>query len=250
MSRYSVLCTCAFLLAAGVLTVGCSGGSGPATEQAPAQQQPASSAAPGAAGAVTARNSADAVYVVDMDQSEIYWRIYRAGAAARFGHNHVISVEEADGRVYRAAELSGSTFELDIPVARLVVDDQDIRARYGEDFATPPSREDIEGTHTNMLSENLLHGAQHPVLSLVGRDLRGAAGEMSMDLDIDIAGQAVTVTVPVALTEDGQRVVAEGEFRLSHDDLGITPFSIMMGAMRVADEIDFTYHIVALRSDQ
>jgi polyisoprenoid-binding protein YceI len=244
MSRFSVLRTCAFVLAAGVLAAGCSGGSGPATDQVPAQTQPARS------GAAVARNADGAVYAVDMDQSEIYWRIYRAGAAARFGHNHVISVEEADGRVYRAAELSDSTFELNIPVARLVVDDQDIRNRYGEDFATPPSQEDIDGTHTNMLSEDLLHGARYPELSLVGRDIRGAAGDMSMDLDIDIAGREVTVTVPVSLTEDEQRIVAEGEFRLSHGDLGLTAFSIMMGALRVADEIDFTYRIIALRSDR
>ncbi len=242
MSRFSVLRTCAFLLAAGFLTAACSGGSGPATNQVQTQDQPARTA--------TARNTTDAVYVVDMDQSEIYWRIYRAGAAARFGHNHVISVEEADGRVYRAADLSDSTFELQVPVARLVVDDQNIRNRYGEDFATPPSQEDIDGTRENMLSESLLNGARYPEVAIVGRELRGAAGDMSMDLDFDIAGRSVTVTVPVALTENEERIVAEGEFRLSHGDLGLTAFSIMMGALRVADEIDFTYRVVALRSDQ
>ncbi len=243
MSRFSVSRSCLLLLAAGFVVAGCSDGAGPA----PAGDTSAQGTAAGTSTSA-AQDFDGAVYVVDMAESEIYWRIYRAGAAARFGHNHVISIEEADGRVYRADAIGDSRMELTIPVAALVVDDQDIRDRYGDDFATPPSAEDIAGTHTNMLSESLLNGARHPTIRLTGRDLRGAGSDMQMDLDIDIAGSQVTVTAPVTLTEDGQRITAEGEFRLTHSDLGLTPFSIMMGAMRVADEIDFTYRIVAARS--
>ena len=63
------------------------------------------------------------VYAVDGAGSDIHWRVYKAGTFARFGHNHVVSVGELSGQVTRDAGSGAGTFELAIPVAGLVVDD-------------------------------------------------------------------------------------------------------------------------------
>ena len=39
------------------------------------------------------------VYDIDPENSEIHWRIYKAGAFARFGHNHVIAIGQPSGTV-------------------------------------------------------------------------------------------------------------------------------------------------------
>ena len=38
-------------------------------------------------------------YVINASDSEILWRVYKAGAFARFGHNHVISVRDPEGSI-------------------------------------------------------------------------------------------------------------------------------------------------------
>jgi hypothetical protein len=241
MGRFRSLNTTALLTALGLTLTGCGNGevTGGAAQTA--------ADAPGASPITATETSADAIYQVDLDSSEVYWRIYRAGAAARFGHNHVISVSELEGRVYRDADLSESRFELVLPVAAFVVDDPAIRSRYGEDFASEPSAEDIAGTRTNMLSENLLDGSGFPAVRVRGTGPIEQGGNTVLALEIDIVGRTVPVTVPTTVDIDEQRLEARGEFRLTHEQLGLMPFSIMMGALRVAEEMDFTYRIVARR---
>jgi hypothetical protein len=40
-------------------------------------------------------------------------------------------------------------------------------------------------------------------------------------------------------------VEASGEFPLRQTDLGLTPFSAMLGALQVQDEMRISFHIVA-----
>ena len=39
----------------------------------------------------------------------------------------------------------------------------------------------------------------------------------------------------------------QGEFELNHADLGMQPFSVMMGALQVGEKLSFAYDIKARR---
>lgn len=187
-------------------------------------------------------------YAIDPVASEIHWRIYKAGAFARFGHNHVIAIAEPTGTVTVASALADSRVELEFAVAELSIDDADLRARYGEDFESVPSEEDIAGTHTNMLTEQVLNGEVFPSISLVGTGLSGVGPGQTIDLTVSLLGRSVNLTVPLDVAFDAAGVHATAQFRLQHEDLGMEPFSVMMGALQVAPEIDFTVDIRARRA--
>ena len=186
-----------------------------------------------------------AVYAVDASRSEVYWRVYRAGTFSRFGHNHVVSAGELTGTVTRGRDIEGSTFELEIPVAGLVVDDPAIRARHGEDFSSEPSSDDIAGTRRNMLGERVLDAENHPVLRLRGTLVSGSLDAATLDATVEILGRSVSVSIPASIVADGDTLTASGEFRLDHADLGMEPFNVMMGALAVGEPLDFTYRITA-----
>ena len=59
-------------------------------------------------------------------------------------------------------------------------------------------------------------------------------------------GQLHTFTTPVRyrLSRDGT-LEASGEFPLRQSELGLTPFSAMLGALQVQDEMRVSFHIVA-----
>lgn len=198
-------------------------------------------AAPAAAQSVDSRT-----YRIDTERSDIHWQIYKAGAFARLGHNHVISIGEAEGEVVVAADLGQSTFELSVPVDGLVVDDPGLRAGKGEDFASEPSEDDISGTKQNMLSDTVLNGEQFPVVRVSGSNLTGLGEEATLDLTFDLLGRSVTHTVPTRVTVEGGVLTATGAFSLQHEDLGMEPFSVMMGALQVGPQIDFIYHVHAV----
>lgn len=201
------------------------------------------------AAAAAPQSAEPARYRIDAAQSEIYWQVYKAGAFARLGHNHIISVEKLDGLVQVASALPQSRFEMTIPVADLVIDDPALRAGKGEDFASEPSEKDIDGTRRNMLGDKVLNGEQFPLLRIEGRNLSAVSMPATIDLTIGILGREVELTVPATVEIDAESVVASGTFSLSHADLGLEPFSVMMGALQVGEQIDFFYRIHAVRAD-
>jgi polyisoprenoid-binding protein YceI len=186
------------------------------------------------------------VYEIDSQSSEIHWRIYKAGAFARFGHNHVIAIAQPSGTVELEEDIGASGVTLQFAVGELVIDDPELRSRYGEDFASEPSAEDVAGTRTNMLTEQVLNGDVFPTISLTGSQLSGLGEDQTIELTIAMLGRTVSVTVPVSVTFEDGALRAQAEFRLQHEDLEMEPFSVMMGALQVAPEIDFTVDIRAV----
>jgi hypothetical protein len=172
--------------------------------------------------------------------------VYKAGALARLGHNHVIAIPGLRGSVtVGAQDLSASRFEIVIPVADLVIDDPKLRSGLGEEFASVPTAKDIEGTRHNMLTDRVLDGDRFPTIRVSGTGPLGVAGAQTFKLKIELLGRTVDLTVPTKVTVTDDRVEASGEFDLNHADLGMQPFTALMGALSVGEKMSFTYHVVA-----
>jgi hypothetical protein len=173
---------------------------------------------------------------------------FRGGALAKAGHNHVIASHDLSGTFYVPAEVLRSTFELHVPVTLLTIDEPALRAKEGPDFPTEVPDSAKEGTRRNMLSEALLNGAQYPELTLTSaRSQPGAMGSsIQADVQVTLRGQSHTVTgVPVAYSLTGGELIASGELPVKQTDLGLTPFSAMLGALQVQDELRVRFRIVA-----
>lgn len=197
---------------------------------------------------VTGAASAQEAYEIDPAGSNVHWLVYKAGAFARFGHNHVISVGEMQGQVVVESDLAASRFEITIPVASLIVDNPALRAGYGEEFASEPTEEDIAGTKRNMLSETVLNGEQFPELKISGTGLSALDSDASLKITVEILGREVVLQVPASVEISADSVTATGEFSLTHADLGMQTFSVMMGALQVGEQLDFSYRVHAKKT--
>jgi polyisoprenoid-binding protein YceI len=230
------------LLIAIAVSAGC-GSDNPTAQERPTPETPAAAQPRAAAEPVAAQR-----YTVDAASSEVFWRISKAGLMARFGHNHVISAREFTGSVtVDPADATKSRFELEIPVDTLVVDDPELRARFGEEFASVPSEEDKTGTRTNMLGDGVLKAAMFPVVRVRGGELMGEGNTQTAAIEIDILGNTHEFRVPcVVMLADGS-LEAAGEFGLDHAELGMMPFSALGGALQVGERIEFSYRIRAVQ---
>ena len=186
------------------------------------------------------------VYAIDAAQSEVYWRIYRAGAAARLGHNHVISMPELAGTVTLGSDPESARWDISFAVDSLVIDDPELRARYGEDFESVPSEDDKAGTKRNMLTDRVLNGEVFPEIRLTGSGVTGPLDNARLPLTIEILGRSVEQSFPASIEIGADSLTVTGEHRLTHADLGMEPFSAFGGIMAVGDDIDFTYRIHAV----
>ncbi len=186
------------------------------------------------------------IYRVDAEGSDIRLLVHRAGALSRLGHSHVISVGQIAGTVTVHPDLEQSSFELEIPVRGLIVDDPRPRREEGDEFSTEPSERDMAGTRANMLGERVLNAERYPLITLTGTGPTGDGPESVLNLSIELLGRVVELSVPTTLRLDADSLEATGTFRLSHGDLGMRPFSAMVGALRVADEMNLKYRVRAL----
>jgi polyisoprenoid-binding protein YceI len=182
---------------------------------------------------------------VDPDSSLVTIRVFRGGALARIGHNHVIAARGLQGEVIVASDPAQSVVQLKFPLEAWTVDEAGLREAAGADFASEVPESAREGTRRNLLGDSLLQAAQHPEIELVSESVRFDGDTFEMTLRALVAGRETRVTLPGRLARDGVTITASGDVPLRQSDFGLQPFSVMGGALAVLDDMQVSYRIVA-----
>jgi YceI-like domain len=201
--------------------------------------QPRGAATPAAA--ITSPAAGPGVFRVDASQSELRLLVHRAGPMARLGHNHVIVNDALGGWVKFAGNLATSSFSLSVPVASFVIDDVQARSEEGPDFAEEVSDDAKAGTRHNMLSDALLDGDRYAMITLVS-----VAVTKTPSMAVNVAGHESMIVVPFTVVTSMGRMEASGIVNLRQSAMGLTPFSVMLGALQVQDELTIKFHLIAL----
>jgi hypothetical protein len=195
--------------------------------------------------------SSGRVYRVDETRSELRILVYRAGPLARFGHNHVMVNRAISGAVSVADAAEDSGFWLNVPVAGFVVDDAEARRQEGADFAGDIPDDAKAGTVHNMLSPALLDADEFPAITVKSVAVSGTQngsvpGASNATVAISIAGHESKIDVLFTLQVDSHRLSAAGSLEVRQSSLGLTPFSLMLGALQVQDSMTVKFDIVAV----
>jgi len=106
-----------------------------------------------------------------------------------------------------------------------------------------------EGTRRNLLSEALLDAARYIEIVLRTERLepsaKGPANQVLAHVQVTIRDQQHSIAVPVRYELNADEVIASGELPLKQSDLGLTPFSALLGALQVQDEMQVKFRITA-----
>jgi hypothetical protein len=191
-------------------------------------------------------------YAILPARSRLIVLVYRAGPLAALGHNHVVACRCVTGTVYLPRDPLRASFEARVAVEQLSVDDPALRAaEHSGDFPpdVPPSAR--QGTRRHMLGAAQLNAARHPDITLRSEDLRpspdGKRGDVVADVLVGLDGARHSVSVPMDYVIQGREIVVTGEFPLRQTDLGLAPYSVMGGALRVRDTMEVRLRLVAKR---
>jgi hypothetical protein len=178
---------------------------------------------------------------------------FRGGTLAKAGHNHVIASRDLRGTIYVPPDAMRTTFEVQIPVASMTIDEPQLREKEGPDF--PPDVPDSakQGTRHNMLSEALLYADQYPDIQIaaLGIEATGSSAptaHINVHAQITVRGHAHPLIFPALYELRDDRVVICGELPIKQTDLGLTPFSALLGALQVQDEMRVKFTIVAQKA--
>lgn len=192
----------------------------------------------------TATNKA---FRVDSQASWLRVLAYPDGPLKRFGHHHVISHHGFSGSVEVAADPLESSFMLELIVGDFAVDDPDMRALEGEDFADEVPQDDVDGTRANMLGEDLLNGEQFPTIQIRSSAIEGNMPDVNIVTTLVVTGVESPVTFPASVELTDTSFIARGELEVTHEALGLSPFTAMGGALSVRDLLVLKYEISGTR---
>lgn len=180
------------------------------------------------------------VFRVDPAESLIVIEVRRSGSLARLGHDHVVASREVVGYV---APDEGRA-DLYVALAHLAVDEAALRAEAG--FDTQPAESDIEGTRANML-ERVLEAERFPFALIGVAGANAKERKTTLAVAITLHGHTRTLQVPAEIEASAERMAVTGRLSFNQTDFGITPYSLLGGAIAVENRLDLHFRIRARR---
>ncbi|HWU98076.1 MAG TPA: YceI family protein [Oxalicibacterium sp.] len=181
---------------------------------------------------------------VDSAKSLVAFEVRRDGPFAKLGHDHVVASHDVKGFVAP----DENTADLQVRMDQLVVDEAPLRAEAG--FDTQPTADDIAGTRRNMLL-HVLEAERYPyaAIHIERKDANSKAAKQSgkaiLDVAITLHGTTKHFDVPATVETTAAGMIVSGSMHFNQTDFGMTPYSILNGAIRVADRLDMRFHVVA-----
>jgi polyisoprenoid-binding protein YceI len=191
------------------------------------------------------RGEAGSVFTLDPAESSIRIYVFRTGAAARLGHNHVLAAPRFTGFVFMPSDgVAKAQVDLEFRLDELEIDNPLHRAGLGRAFASSPSPEAIEGTRRNMLGADDLDAERFPYVRVHSLRVAGESPKLAVEAQVTLHGQERTMWLPVTVQVANERLTATGSLVLRQSDFGARPFAILGGAIAVQDEIVVEFALV------
>src|SRR5712691_2235726 len=180
------------------------------------------------------------VFRVDPRESLVVIEVRRAGSLARLGHDHVVASHEVGGYV---APDEGRA-DLYVALWRLAVDEAALRTEAG--FDTQPAESDVEGTRANMLGK-VLEAEKFPFALIWVSGADAGQRDVTLSVEITLHGSARTLQAPARIDADAGEMSVTGRLSFDQTDFGITPYSLLGGAIAVQNRVDLRFRIRARR---
>lgn len=162
---------------------------------------------------------------IDASNSRLVVKTYRQGSLAAVGHDlHIVArrfridVSDDQSQVSGVVELSELAVEAavknDVPVASLSDND----------------KEKIDSA----MRRTVLETAKHPRATFTSTVVQEQAGHTTIRGDLQLHG--VSQRIDIQGVREGRELVCR--FAIKQSTFGLQPFQILMGALKVADEVN------------
>lgn len=159
------------------------------------------------------------------------------GAAARVGHDLVIVFDDWSGTA-QVEDGEPRSVRLSVAVGSLRVDS-------GTGGAKPLSDRDRRAIRKNALSA--LQADRHPSIDFTSSAVRAVPGGVALDGTLSIAGTERPVVVDLRVAEDGAGLALAARVPVVQTAYGVTPYSALLGALRLRDEVEVAFDAVVPR---
>ena len=176
-------------------------------------------------------------YLLDKGASRFTVRAFASGMLSALGHNPTIAIRDFTGEVNLDPAAPGqASLRLQIRADSLEVIDE-IKSR---------DRKEIEST----MNQKVLESSNYPAVTFEGTatsadQLGEGRYRVSMSGNLSLRGVTRNLPLTAQATLAGDMLRAYGEFSILQSNYGIPPVIVAGGALKLKDELKFTFDIVA-----
>jgi polyisoprenoid-binding protein YceI len=176
-------------------------------------------------------------YVIDGKMSRFTVQAFASGFLSGFGHNPTIAIRDLSGAAELVPDsLQDASLKIRITAATLSV----------QGNISDKDRRDIEGA----MQDQVLETSQFPEIVFESRQIslsKTGEGSFSANVTGDLSLHGVTRSHSFAaqVSVMGDTLRSFGQFSLLQSDYNIKPFSAAGGALKVKDELKFSFDVVA-----
>jgi polyisoprenoid-binding protein YceI len=179
-------------------------------------------------------------YAVVARQSRLVLKVSAGGLLSAFGHNPKIVLRDLRGEVWFAPDAPEQTkVKLAVSLNALEVTG---------DVKTSDRREIEKNTKEDVLEVDRFPDAFFESAS-VSRWNNGGGGmfEVAVDGQLTLHGQTETTSIAAHVSRLGESLRVRGAFQVSQREFGIRPPSLAGGALKVKDDVEVEFEVVAQR---
>jgi polyisoprenoid-binding protein YceI len=180
-------------------------------------------------------------YVIDGRASRFTVRAFATGLLAKMGHNPTIGIRDLSGEMtFNPDKLEAGSFRIVIKSASLGVQD-DISSKDLSEMERLMNQEVLE---TEKFPEILYEATDISVTKMA--DMLYSAA-LNGNLTMHGVTRSQPIVTRVALL--GSMLRASGDFSLNQTDYNIKLVSVAAGALKLKDELTFSFEIVARKQE-
>jgi polyisoprenoid-binding protein YceI len=181
-----------------------------------------------------------AVFAVNEERSAVRVHVGKSGAFSFAGHRHEVAAPVTGSITADPGNLGASSVELTFSTARFRVLPE------GEPAGDPPKVEEVM-RGPRVLESGVFPEVRFRSKKVAGHATSAGAYEVQVTGDLTIHGVTRELVVPMSVRLDGDTLTARGKSEIRHDQFGLTPVTAAGGTVRVSNEIDIDFEIVAAR---
>ena len=180
-------------------------------------------------------------FVIDGRSSRFTVRVYATGMLAAMGHNPTIGVRDLKGEVnFNPEKAEASSFRLVVKTSSLGV----------QDDISDKDRREIE----RIMNQDVLQSAEFPEILYEASGIPiSKMGDMlfsaTLNGELTLHGVKRREPIQARISLLGSMIRASGDFSLNQTDYNIKPVSVAGGAIKLKNEIKFSFEIVARRQE-
>ena len=187
------------------------------------------------------------IFRLNPKASTVHIFVFRGGAAAKLGHNHVLTAPRFEGYVFvPRSGPADAQFDLEFRLEELVLDAPEVRSRLGGAFSNELSPADIERTRAHMLGNDSLQEQHFPVVRIHSLQIVGEVPEFAARVQVELHGQRRDMWVPLQVQGLPDRISVRGSMVLHQTDFSVQPISVLGGLLTVHDEVLIDFDLVGV----